>query len=118
MKVTVAICRRTAQRTAWSDLIVHYEAAFQRALEAAESRTRNVPLTGFRPKVAMPVASVPEGGRPRLWRFDVAATLPPALAGLERLAQNYWWSWDPEGQGLFQAAAGVKEIWPSSKLAA
>ena len=98
---TVATCRRTAQHTAWSDLIRNYEQAFQRALDASQSRTRATPLQTFRPRVAMPVAPVPEGRRPRLSSFDVSATLPASLAGLERLSRNYWWSWDPEGMSLF-----------------
>ncbi|HTF88825.1 MAG TPA: alpha-glucan family phosphorylase [Planctomycetota bacterium] len=98
---TVAICRRTAQRTAWSDLIAHYETSFQRALDASLTRSRIAPMQSFRPRVAMPVAPVPEGRRPHLSTFDVAATLPDSLAGLERLSRNYWWSWDPEGMTLF-----------------
>lgn len=98
---TVATCRRTAQRTAWSDLIAHYEAAFQRALDASSSRSRLPAQSGFRPKVAVPVAPPPEGARPRLSHFDVAATLPDSLAGLERLARNYWWSWDAQATALF-----------------
>jgi len=100
-EATIATCRRTAQKTAWSDLIAHYESAFQRALQASVSRAISLPVPNYRPKIAVPVAPVPEGRRPHLSTFDVAATLPPALAGLERLARNYWWSWDPEGMSLF-----------------
>ncbi len=98
---TVATCRRTAQHTAWSDLISHYEEAFKRALAASGMRSRTAPLPSYRPRIAMPVAPVPEGRRPHLSTFEVAATLPPTLAGLERLSRNYWWCWDPEGMGLF-----------------
>ncbi|MBK8179666.1 MAG: alpha-glucan family phosphorylase [Planctomycetes bacterium] len=100
-EATVATCRRTAQRTAWSDLIAYYETAYQRALDASLLRSRTAPVPTFRPRVAVPVAPVPEGRRPHLSTFEVAATLPQNLAGLERLARNYWWSWDPEGRDLF-----------------
>ncbi len=98
---TVATCRRTALRTAWSDLIAHYDVAFQRALDAAHARTPRSRTPSYRPRVAMPVAPVPEGRRPHLSTFEVSATLPAVLAGLERLSRNYWWSWDPEAMGLF-----------------
>lgn len=39
-------------------------------------------------------------------RFEVAATMPPALDGLTRLARNLWWTWDPEATELF------REIFP------
>jgi phosphorylase/glycogen(starch) synthase len=94
-------CRRTAQRTAWSDLIQHYDVAFQSALQAASARDAQIVAPAFRPKISVPVAPAPEGTRPHLASFEVAATLPDALAGLERLARNFWWSWDPEGQSLF-----------------
>lgn len=29
-------------------------------------------------------------------------TLPPRIAGLDRLARNLWWSWQPEARDLFQ----------------
>jgi hypothetical protein len=35
----------------------------------------------------------------------VSATLPPSLAGLERLARNVYWCWDPEGRELFEELA-------------
>jgi starch phosphorylase len=33
----------------------------------------------------------------------LASHLPPGLAGLARLAYNYWWSWAPGGEALFAA---------------
>jgi starch phosphorylase len=31
-----------------------------------------------------------------------ATTLPETLAALERLSQNYWWSWNPDGHAVFR----------------
>ena len=98
-------CRRSAQRTAWADLVASYDQAHRLAYEAVRARlVRGVPQTR-RPKVALPVQPAPEGQRPRLSRFDVAASLPAALAPLERLARNLWWSWDADAPRLFEELA-------------
>jgi glycogen phosphorylase/synthase len=98
----VAICRRTAQLTAWSDLIAPYEEAFSLARSAALLRSGGLAATAFRPRIAVPANPAPQGTRPHLRRFDVATALPAALSGLERLARNYWWSWDGEATALFR----------------
>jgi starch phosphorylase len=97
-------CRQTAQRTAWTDLIRYYSTAFSRAITAALPRTRA--HGAYKPKATVPVAPATHAQRPHLVRFEVAATMPSALAGLDRLARNYWWSWDPEATELF------REIFP------
>ncbi len=94
------ICRATAARTAWSDLIGSYEVAYRAALDAVQGRLeRGVPLVR---RAKQPLAVVGESQAPRLTRFDVSATLPPALAPLATIARNYAWSWDPEGKDLFE----------------
>ena len=30
------------------------------------------------------------------------STLPETIAALERLSRNYWWSWNPDGNGVFR----------------
>lgn len=103
----VETCRHTAQLTAWSDLIKHYEAAFSSALAAAGERTLG--KTSFRPrapKAVVPVARAAQAQRPHLVRFEVAATLPKEIAGLQRLVRNLWWSWDAEATAL------LREIFP------
>ncbi len=114
------VCRRTAQRTAWSDLIANYLEAFARALEAARLRSDKAPARPLRPTTAIAVAQKTEGRRPRLTSFAVAATLPEALRGLERLARNFYWCWDPEGRELFQelspAAFAASDRSPAAML--
>jgi glucan phosphorylase len=66
----------------------------------------------YRAKLAVTLAPAPEAHTPRLMRFDVAASLPPALAGLERLARNLWWSWDDEATALFRELFPAK--WDAS----
>src|SRR6185295_5184011 len=109
-------CRETAQLTAWSDLVSHYLEAFDRAIEAASVRAPLAPSPVLRPRVPVPVAPALEGQRPRLSRFGVSATIPDAIAGLERLARNLWWSWDPEATALFAELYPAK--WEASRHSA
>lgn len=37
-----------------------------------------------------------------LHRFTVVPSLPPELAGLQRIAYNLWWTWEPEARELFR----------------
>ena len=98
----VESCRRTAQRTAWTDLVAHYHTAFESALEKVQGRMEKGVLQTRRPKLALKLQPVPEGPRPRLMTFDVSATLPESLRALHRLARNFWWCWDPEAAGIFE----------------
>jgi phosphorylase/glycogen(starch) synthase len=100
-------CRRTAERTAWKDLVLRYYSAFDTAVAAAKTRAEHLPMTSFRPRISVAVAPTTEGGKPRLFNFQVAATLPEALVGLERLARNYYWCWDPEACSLFEEISPV-----------
>ena len=109
---TAEVCRRTARKTAWSDLVQRYYEAFDGSLARAKARSEEHPLPRFRKRVAMPVAPGPEGKKPRLYPFEVSSTLPKELAGLERLARNFCWSWDPEGATLFEEISPVG--WASS----
>jgi len=100
-------CRKTASRTAWSDLISNYEQAFRRALEAVQLRLEQGVPQARRPKKPLVVQPTPQGERPRLFSFDVSATLPEPLTGLRRLARNYWWCWDPEAQSVFEELSPI-----------
>ena len=101
------ICRHTARRTAWSDLIANYDRAFEGALEKALERAEQAPPPPLRPVHKLPVADTPDRKSPRLFPFDVSATVPTPLHGLQRLAANYYWCWDPEGQELFEELSPV-----------
>lgn len=99
-------CRRTAARTAWSDLIANYERAYELAVAAVSDRLgRGVPQA--RRRRPIPVEPSPQGARPRLVPFEVSARLPEELEDLRRLSRNLWWSWDREARQLFG------ELWPA-----
>ncbi len=106
------VCRKTARMTAWSDLVQRYYEAFDTALGLCRERARAAGPGTFRTKSPVALVPTPQAHRPRLMRFDVAALVPDALKGLERLARNYWWSWDPEATSLFRQLFPAK--WDSS----
>jgi phosphorylase/glycogen(starch) synthase len=108
----LATCRKTAARTSWSGFIEHYDAAYAAALEAVQGRLVSGVQKTRRPRKVLQVQPAPEGRVPRLFNFDVASTLPEELRGLERLARNYWWCWDPEGASLFEELSPLS--WRSS----
>ena len=51
--------------------------------------------------------------RPHLVRFEVRSTLPYELRGLERLARNFWWTWNPDAEALFRDLSPLS--WESSE---
>ncbi len=98
------VCRRTAMRTAWSDLVASYYKAFDVALAKAHERAgmNGAAVIAPRPKVEVALAPAHESALPRLRKFEVSAALDGPLKALEEIARNYWWSWDPEGSSLFE----------------
>lgn len=107
------ICRTTALRTAWADLIANYDAAFASAAARAGERAKASPPSPMRPVTSLPSAEGEASPGPRLFPFEVAATLPERLRGLERLAANFYWCWDPEGAELFSDLAPA--AWKASE---
>ncbi|HBA87724.1 MAG TPA: alpha-glucan phosphorylase [Geobacter sp.] len=48
-----------------------------------------------------------------LHRFTVVPSLPKELAGLQRIAYNLWWSWEPEAINLFKRID--PELWRAAR---
>lgn len=106
------VCRKTAQRTAWSELVARYYEAYANALERAGERTK-AGEQRRRPMPLLPKRSDEGQLGPRLHRFDVAARLPEELSGLSRLSENVWWSWDAEATKLFEELSPQR--WAASR---
>ena len=94
-------CRVAAGHTAWKDLFANYVKAYEIAIEAVQKRSTTGVVQFRLPRRALPSPGV--GPNPRLTSFEVSATVPTALRGLERLSRNYWWSWQPGARELFAA---------------
>ncbi|WP_129124834.1 alpha-glucan family phosphorylase [Geomonas oryzae] len=48
-----------------------------------------------------------------LHRFTVVPSLPKELTGLQRIAYNLWWTWEPEAIGLFKRLD--PELWRTTR---
>jgi phosphorylase/glycogen(starch) synthase len=109
---TARACRRTAARTAWSDLFAHYKEAYRRALDRVGERMRQGVPQRRRPKAT--IALQPRAGAaPRLTTFEVAVMLPEKLTDLDRLSRNYWWSWNRDAEALFAELS--PKTWEASR---
>lgn len=98
-----ARCREAAGRTAWRDLYANYQEAYRSAVDAIEARS----TSGVQP-FRLPRRTLPQPGSgrtPRLTAFEASARLPQSLRGLERLARNFWWVWNPAARALFEDLA-------------
>lgn len=98
-----AQCRAAAGRTSWHDLFVHYERAYELALDAVQQRSSSGAVQFRLPRRELP--TVGSGITPRLSTFEASATLPAALRPLQQLARNFWWSWNPGVRALFDRLA-------------
>jgi phosphorylase/glycogen(starch) synthase len=96
-------CRDAAGRTAWRDLFANYQDAYGKAVAAVQQRSTSGAVQFRLPKRALP--SPGSGTTPRLQPFEASATLPASLRGLERLARNFWWTWNGGVRGLFEDLA-------------
>ncbi|KAA3612450.1 MAG: alpha-glucan family phosphorylase [Planctomycetota bacterium] len=95
-------CRKAAQSFSWQGMLPQYQAAYEAALQTVDKRLQEGVSLPHRPTVAISVQESAAKEKPRLTRFDVKATLPVALQGLERLSRNLWWCWDAEARSLFE----------------
>lgn len=99
-RVSAEVCRSTASRTEWADLYANYERAYALAGAAVEARAKAGTPKPRRPRKPLSLSDK-RATQPRLSSFDVVATIPKELSGLQRLAHNYWWCWDGEATALF-----------------
>jgi phosphorylase/glycogen(starch) synthase len=103
----IGTCRRTALRTAWSDLVENYERAFAAAIAHARERMQKSGAPPFRPRRIEQRPASPPSARPTFRSVEVATRLPSSLTFLERLAGNYWWSWNVEARRLYSSISAT-----------
>jgi phosphorylase/glycogen(starch) synthase len=90
-----------ARHALWEKLINAYYEAYAKALAIAEERHSEVPAS---PAYEMQGAvSVPQSMQPVWKKVLVNLKLPERFEGLERLAKNLWWTWNPEARELFES---------------
>ncbi len=95
-------CKLLSRALVWENLIANYCNAYSFAIDKAEQR-RNL----FSQKQALAnqnLETSSQGFAQAHWRKVLfRQKLPKRLAGLEKLSQNLWWSWNKEAFELFES---------------
>ena len=95
----------------WKNLIAHYWSAYSTALGKAVGRAEK--FQSKQPLAKAPVIKAIVDVKPEWKKVLIQQRLPENLAGLERLSQNLWWTWNYDGSELFEQIH--KERWNSLK---
>ncbi len=83
----------------WKNLVKYYFQAYETAVQRAQERTKNIKF----PTLRVPVPTFKRKVNVPHWRIvGIEPKLPQRLRGLEELAKNLWWNWNPEAQDLFK----------------
>ena len=96
-----AVVRRTSWEKQIAPTLQAHGLALERAVPRRAALTSPV-FTGISRRSLVGIAARSED-RPRLHDFTVAAALPKAVARLEELARNVWWSWQAGAKRLFES---------------
>lgn len=97
--------RQLALQADWSIFYKGYSASYKDAAEIAHRR--------FESADAGAVKRWHHSESPTYRSFTVVSSRPKKIEGLYEIAQNLWWSWNPEARELF--AEIDTELWVSSK---
>ncbi|MDP4222730.1 MAG: alpha-glucan family phosphorylase [Bacteroidota bacterium] len=85
----------------WDNLVKHYFSAYELALTHSSER-REEPRE-FATFVEAPELKVRKPHQMPVWKdIYVQSDVPDKLASLKDLANNLWWSWNPEAEMLFK----------------
>lgn len=100
---------RVSRGALWDELVDSYFSAYDMALRKVQSRADS-----FSPilpaAVLQDIDLRPAGGSTPSWsRIMVQKNIPDSLKGLEELARNMWWCWQPEASALFESIS--PELW-------
>lgn len=98
-----------AQKALWANLFDNYLNAYQIAL--GKSDKRYAQYQNKTSEIGKMVESISRQ-TPEWRRVSVKSHLPKALAKLEELSENLWWSWNFQARELFEKIAG-DELWHS-----
>ncbi|MFP4024826.1 MAG: alpha-glucan family phosphorylase [Thiohalospira sp.] len=102
---------QVAQIALWENLIEHYYKAFTIALSKIDERVEE--LLDIDRHDQLPYAKPLVAAHKPAWiRLMVQKNIPKKLEALEKIAKNYWWSWNQEAIGLFESID--PELWKES----
>ncbi len=105
-------CREISKITLWEKFIYNYYKAYEKALERAEPRIRELPAPEP-PEPVSPVYKVSSVHEPKWKTIQVQKNLPDRLSALDELSGNLWWSWNEEAVDLFRSADS--QLWEETE---
>lgn len=107
-KASRAEAQLVSKSALWDELIIHYWAAYDCALHYVTDRVAE--FTPIKPVSASSDFDLRGQVSAPTWsRILVQKNVPEALKGLEELARNMWWSWQPHVAALFESIS--PELW-------
>jgi phosphorylase/glycogen(starch) synthase len=92
--------RAVALKANWRDFFQSYLLAYEKALLAAEGRSKKMALTDGRTETKYTFAGT-ASTQPHFRTFRAVATLPSGISRLRELAYNLWWAWHPRALDLY-----------------
>lgn len=100
-----------SQIALWENLIEHYLQSFSIALNKIDERVEE--LLDIDRQDQLPYDKQLVAAHKPAWiRLMVQKNIPKKLEALEKLAKNYWWSWNQEAIDLFESID--PELWKES----
>lgn len=97
-KARRAAVHELVKKCSWEHFYAYYVEAYDMAIDRAKERTDAMDNSSGK---GMRMAAVNTSFRPVLHSFNAIAKLPKELDRLRELANNLWWSWNPDSWELF-----------------
>ncbi len=99
-KILAVGCDGRSPGLTWEQLYPAYQASYQLAFKLHQLSQLALQLqAGAAEQIT--TLSNELSAVPRLYELHYESAIPKPLQGLQRLAQNLWWSWQPAAQQLF-----------------
>ena len=111
-----ANARKIAEQSDWNIFFKHYDDAYALSAVQAYKRITKRPIASVDDTDLTSVFAGNPSTTPLLHSFTSTTKLPPAIARLDELARNMWWSWHHEYEPLFSRVS--PSMWEKLKHSA
>jgi phosphorylase/glycogen(starch) synthase len=102
----------TSKTALWTNLFMHYQKAYDIAIEKAMSRPDQFVVLEEKQTEKKYEEIIPLSNQPQWKRIIVKSKLPQKLSQLSEIMENIWWTWDDSAQDLFETIDPI--IWRQS----
>ncbi|MGE5354733.1 MAG: alpha-glucan family phosphorylase [Deltaproteobacteria bacterium] len=90
-----------ASQALWKNLIVHYVAAYDKAISASDKRKDFLEeMIAYEIKEVQTDAL--DSKQPVWKKIFIKPSLPPSIKFIEELSKNLWWTWNKDAESLFK----------------